>query len=377
MPGAIQAGYYVWDVPGKPVAVHLHLDVVDRMLAEVMRGFGAVPKRGAEVGGVLIGTIEHGDQTIVRIEDFEPVECDYKRGPSYLFTAEDAAAFDQACRRWAPDAAREAYAVGFYRSHTRDGLTVAPEDVALMDQYFPSPSHVALVIKPYGTKVSLAGFFIREDGRFPETTPLEFPFRRRELAGEDPPPHRSMIERRPRDRDVAPPRERAAPEPPRSSPGGSPMMRPMDYDRGEFPPQPGPAYAITTPSKSRLRSAMWIPLSFVFLLFGVALGMMVSLGRVPGTSHADAQDFSLGLSVSKNDENLSVRWDRQAPAIHIAQRGVLEIEDGTYTKSVDLDTAQLQNGSILYRNTSSTVRFRLIVYPRARVSVVETMDWKQ
>ena len=50
------AGYYVWEVPGQPVIVHLRLDVVDRLAAEVMRGFGAVPKRGAEVGGVLIGT---------------------------------------------------------------------------------------------------------------------------------------------------------------------------------------------------------------------------------------------------------------------------------------------------------------------------------
>jgi hypothetical protein len=50
-------GYYVWEVPGKPVAVHLHLDVLDRIASEVMRGFGAVPKRGAEVGGLLIGIV--------------------------------------------------------------------------------------------------------------------------------------------------------------------------------------------------------------------------------------------------------------------------------------------------------------------------------
>ena len=71
-------GYYVWELPGKPVVVHLHLSVIDRMSAEVMRGFGAVPKRGAEVGGVMLGTIEQGAQTIVKVEDFEPVACDYK-----------------------------------------------------------------------------------------------------------------------------------------------------------------------------------------------------------------------------------------------------------------------------------------------------------
>src|ERR1700722_15733881 len=110
------AGYYVWEIPDKQVVIHLRLDLVDRILAEVMRGFGAVPKRGAEVGGVLIGSIEHGDPSIVRIEDFEPVECEYKRGPSYLFPPEDAAAFDEAVRQWQPEESRDSYAVGFFRS---------------------------------------------------------------------------------------------------------------------------------------------------------------------------------------------------------------------------------------------------------------------
>src|SRR5579862_5448006 len=194
------AGYYVWEIPGKPIAVHLHLDVVDRLLAEVMRGFGAVPKRGAEVGGILLGTIEHGNPSIVRIEDFEPVDCVYKRGPSYLFVDEDRNAFEDACHHWQPDASNPAYAVGYFRSHTRDGLALSPEDIDLLDRQFPAPSHIALLLKPFATKVSTGGFFFREDGVFQETTPLEFPFRRGEMTGEEPPPRRSMMERRPRTR---------------------------------------------------------------------------------------------------------------------------------------------------------------------------------
>ena len=87
------AGYYVWEVPGQSVVVHLRLDVVDRLAAEVMRGFGSVPKRGAEVGGFLIGTIRPGVPAIVRIDDFEPVACEYRRGPSYQFTEEDGVAW--------------------------------------------------------------------------------------------------------------------------------------------------------------------------------------------------------------------------------------------------------------------------------------------
>src|ERR1700687_2075206 len=125
-------GYYVWQVSGKPVEVHLQLDVLDRLASEIMRGFGAVPKRGAEVGGLLLGTIQRGSPTIVRIEDFEPVPCHYRRGPSYLFTEDAGAAFEKAFERTRPDLSRDIYGVGYFRGHTRQGLSLAPEDIALL-----------------------------------------------------------------------------------------------------------------------------------------------------------------------------------------------------------------------------------------------------
>ena len=369
MDPSIQAtpGYYVWELPGKPIVVHLNLEVIDRLSAEVMRGFGAVPKRGAEVGGVLLGAIEQGAQTIVKVEAFEAIACDYKRGPSYLFTVDDGAAFDDACSRWQPDASRPVYAVGYFRSHTRDGMSLGPEDVELMEQYFPSPSHIALLVKPFATKASVASFFFREDGLFPSAAPLEFPFRRRELTGEEAPPRRTMLERAPRRRDPGP---------------DVSIAPPMDYETGEFSDPAmaslGPAYAYTSPSKSRARSGwVWIPLSFVFLLLGVVLGFQAALTMGPRAASRSAVDYGLGLTVTKENANLSVRWDRDASAIKAAQKGLLEIEDGGYAKSVDLDQAQLSNGNILFTNSTGTVRFRLIVYPQAAVTVTQTLEWHE
>src|ERR1700722_16917487 len=94
------SAYYVWEAAGKAFQVHIHLDVIDALLSEIMRGFGAVPKRGAEVGGVLLGSIDRGDVTVVRIEDFEAVPCGYTRGPSYLLSAEERTTFENACARW-------------------------------------------------------------------------------------------------------------------------------------------------------------------------------------------------------------------------------------------------------------------------------------
>jgi hypothetical protein len=361
MDPSIQAapGYYVWELLGKPVVVHLNLAIIDRMAAEIMRGFGAVPKRGAEVGGLLLGTVEPGEQTIVRVEDFEPIACDYRRGPSYLFTADDSAAFEDACTR-------ATSAVGYYRSHTREGMSLGLEDIELMEQYFSSPSHIALLVKPFATKVSVASFFFREDGLFPSAAPLEFPFRRRELTGQEAPPRRSMLERMPR-------RQRSDPRSEEIS-----VAPPADFPPEELsaPTPRAPAYPYTPPSKSRTRSGwVWIPLSFVFLLLGVVLGFQAALTM--GPKAAGAVDYSLGLTVTREGANLSVKWDRDAPAIKVAQKGMLEIEDGGHTKPVDLDAAQLSNGSILFTNSSRTVRFRLIVYPQAGLTVMQTKEWKE
>ena len=350
------AGYYVWEVPGQPVIVHIRLDVVDRLAAEVMRGFGAVPKRGAEVGGVLIGTTRPGVPAIVRIDNFEAVPCEYRRGPSYLFTEEDGRDFEDCWNRWQPSSSPSAYAVGFFRSHTRDGFSLEAEDEELLDQFFPSPTAVALLIKPYATRVSVGAFFVRDHGVFPETSPQEFPLRRRELLGEEAPPRRPLGEGRRG-------RPRATEENPQTAFGFSEPAR-------EAP-------QVSAPVRAWRSGWVWLPLTFLFLLLGVLLGYQLAQTMGARAAAAAAQDLSLTLSVKRNDDNLSVTWNRFAPSIRAAQKGLLEIDDGGYTKPVSLDAAQLQNGSLIYHNATNAVRFRLTVYPQARVSVVETFEWKQ
>src|SRR5262245_34792405 len=81
--------YYAWEVPEKPVAVHLHFDVIDRMSPEILRGLGALKRRGAEVGGLLLGKVQPGAPQTITIEDFEPVPTEYLTGPSYNLSSKD------------------------------------------------------------------------------------------------------------------------------------------------------------------------------------------------------------------------------------------------------------------------------------------------
>ena len=80
------------------------------------------------------------------------------------------------------------------------------------------------------------------------------------------------------------------------------------------------------------------------------------------------RDFASGNDVT-------VKWDRQNGAVRASRRGALEIIDGKYTKRVDLDSQQLQSGSVIYRFSSKQLKFRLDVFPQDNVTVSETAEW--
>jgi hypothetical protein len=347
-------GYFVWEHPGRPFAVHVHLDVVDRLGAEVMRGFGAIPKRGAEVGGVLLGSIEPGEPTIVRVEDFELVPCSYERGPSYLLNDLERTRFASAVARWESGAEGAVRPVGFFRSHTRDGMSLAPEDAALLDELFPAAEQVALLIRPFAAKASQAGFLIREDGAFPQEPPLEFPFRRRELAGEAPPPRRSFQERRPR----------RTPVPAHAAPQG---------DFAEEPPfEPGRAWTPAAASPAR----PWYKWAAA-LVCGLLLGFGAARLILPRAGEGGPPRLELNLSAARAGDSITIRWNRDSAALRGATHAALEIEDGGISKTVPLEAAELRNGTVLYQNSSNLVRFRLVAYLSPQLTVSETLEWRQ
>jgi hypothetical protein len=379
-------GYYTWEPAGKTVSVRIALDLVDRLSAAILDGFGSIPKRGAEIGGVLLGHWVEGEPRAVQIDDFRESPCEHKFGPSYVLSDEDLARFAETLLRAAADEQR---VVGYFRSHTREGLALAPPDHELLAKHFPAPDHVVLLVRPSALTVSQAGFFLYQEGVIQESTDHEFPFRRSELeSGEAParrplgvPPPSKAREPRPRGpsifRQASPSalEEQAVASAPRREtseyaelPFG---LRPHD----EGVPLPSQVYAVTTPSTSRFRRGwVWFPLSFIFLLLGVLLGFQAALSFNTNKS-GNADPFHLQLSAGREGPDLNVKWDRGNPAIRQATRGVLDITDGTFNKRVDLDATQLQTGRVIYRFSSAKVRFRLEVYPRDRTLLSETVEW--
>ncbi|HLJ14882.1 MAG TPA: hypothetical protein VKV15_10330 [Bryobacteraceae bacterium] len=401
--GATVPGYHVWEAPGKPISIYISLDVVDRISQEVQRAFSAVRKRGAEVGGLLLGTAVAGERLIIRIEDFEQVQCVYKFGPSYILSEEDQQEFEQAYSRHSRSGDPSVYNVGYFRSHTRAGLSLGPEDAALCRQFFSHPTDVVLLIKPFSTQVSTAGFLFYENGKLQDEPYVKFPFRRRALESREAPsrgvarapsPEGMPAGRRPPE--SAPYQDsewvQDAPaiqydEPSPANPYPQPNLTAAEMEEPRFadsrytePRFTEPRYdqpRLTEPGRSRFRGGwVWIPLALIFLLAGVLLGFQVALKINPKSALTGTQAFSLGLAVTKNEDNLHVTWDRQAPAIRASSRGVLEIVDGNYKKGIDLDSSQLENGSVIYRHLADDVVFQLVVYMNDKTSMSETLLWK-
>ena len=369
--------FYTWEPEGKSIKVLIDFELVDRLSQDVMRGFGAVPRRGAEVGGVLIGTVEAGEKLVVHIQDFETVPCPHKRGPSYLLTEEDEDLYKQAVERLRQRNDRGLHAIGYFRSHTRDGLALSDEDLQFFARYFPDPNAVALLVRPYATRVSMAGLFFEENGRIePGQSALEFPFRRKELGGGSPEP----LSRD--DRKVEPIRSQAAAAGGFSLPagftgaglsslsaaaaGGAPHSGGAGLF-GQMPGlearSPGDSFdADPAPSARFKRTWVWLPLSFIFLMLGVLAGFFFAMGGRRGGLNSTSPDvYRLALAVKKEPGALHVTWDRSLPAIRQASGGTLWINESTpKAKEVRLRAADLQSGSVLVR-LDGDAAFRLEV----------------
>ncbi len=143
--------YYIWQPKGHPVSASIRFDFVDKLLVEIMKGFGSIPRRGAEVGGLLLGKSETKDGELrVRIEDFYPVSCEHIAGPSFQLSEKDlqdlAAGIDHFRNSSDPEALS---VIGQYRSHTRDGLAISDDDIDLMDAHLPGDGDIMLRVKPF------------------------------------------------------------------------------------------------------------------------------------------------------------------------------------------------------------------------------------
>jgi hypothetical protein len=374
------AEYYHWEETARGIAIYMHSSMADRLQAEVLGGAQSGPDGGTEVGGILLGRVEDDrGKAVTVIDDFVPVPCSYRGGPLYTLSGEDTANLESALLRTALAGCESPAApsvLGYYRSHMRDGMSLAPGDLAVIDSYFQAPASVFLLVKAVAsTKACTAGFFFWEDGRIqPEFSSLE-------VALGSAPPLPS-----------APNDATELPEPLGSNLAAG-LNDALDSDlpsdlaeifRNAGLPEPDFAQAGTQasapdpePKTPRARREFWFRAAIIAM---AAAALVISVVTYLGAPRPPRQEAAvsmpasvLGLQAERNPPDVLVTWNRNAREIAVARRAILSIRDGRIEKSVKLDKAHLADGSYLYTPVSDDIQLRLEVYGADDGSVAQSI----
>ena len=180
MPAA--PAFYLWKPAGKSISVHFDLTLIEKLRDAIFQARHSEPERRDEVGGILLGRVEPGENIIV--DGFELVQSEHKRGASFTLSSRDCEKLDARLQWWSKHK-DEHGPIGFFRSHTRSGLYLDPSDRQVISRFFSRTSDVALLVRPATDGACTAGCFFWEDGGIPGArTYLEFPFESRRLASQ-------------------------------------------------------------------------------------------------------------------------------------------------------------------------------------------------
>jgi len=312
------------------------LSLVRQLSIEAMEAFKSVPRRGLEIGGLLLGHHGlHDGRLILTVENFAPVESEHRSGPSYMLSEADRQSFADAL-----DA--HPGVLGMFRTQTRgDSLTLQQDDIETFEHYFADPEAIFLLIHPGQLK---AAFFRRDVQGL--TLLHELPFRASDLPESD------------------------APEPlPPVDPGFvAPLADARASDRSRDREK---AISSTRPVHK------WLVGSLALLLGGLAGALLVrhSHSEAPAVAAVAPQKSApptapapqpqspdhINLSVQTDGTALRLMWDRNAPAVRNANRAMLEISDGNHVSKLNLGSRELGSGMVSYWPETKDVSFRLQV----------------
>lgn len=387
--GLTDAEYLHWNPEDSPVSVHMHLDAVDGIVRDVIEGFESLPRRGLEVGGLLLGRVQPGDKTTVRIEQYQRVACEHKFGPQFLLDTADQLELEKSAG--AILAGGELSVVGLYRSHTREGFQLEVADFELIRRYFSDASDLILLIKPESLTRIFARFYVHDSNGGARPAGEAFPFRGRVLIGE--PRRPGIIE--------STLEEKPEPKPPEAKPQDPPMPEPplpeMARERPrrlvpDFAPSPGvspegePSHPAEPPAAPLLFAPRerifdyedepsagkpilkWAAIVAGLLLAGGGLWWLLQPGHhslpIPAPVASTEPARPLGLSVEPmgpTGKEWRVSWNPNATALHDARTVQLFVRDGDDQNRIDLSASDLASGVYRYQPMGHDVTFRLEV----------------
>jgi TonB family protein len=354
-----------WDAAGGAQRVTLNPSLIRELRKSAIEAFLAIPRRGIEIGGLLFGQvrqdplIDGAETAVFEIAAFEDVPCEHRFGPSYVLDEMDRTRLGELLARHQRDGSPPI--VGFYRSYTGREAQLDDADQVLIRTFFPHRHFACLLLQPLSMEKCAAGFqFCGEGEVFPEPAYAPFPFEAALMKQETVelpagPPPANLHSPAKLHSMVFP---RAAEEPP-ASPAES---------RRPSPALP-PWYELedtAAPRAGRFRLVLSLLLCVVAAIAAIAIYELWKTTREP-------RWVQLGLDAQPSARELVVSWDRSAPTVQQATRGVLAVTDGRTPLEIQLSADQVHHGSFSYPPSHPDLRLQLRLYDQDRPVAADSL----
>jgi hypothetical protein len=344
-PESITRDGFRWKPAEPGPEVLLRWSVMSGIEAEVMEGFKALPRRGAEIGGALLG--HRGPHGEFLIDSWQPIPIEHRSGPSYILSDADLSAWGEFVARARAGAQ---HFIGVYRSQTRPGLSVTPDDCRIVEKFLPREDGVLLIVKPLSITESVATFYFCDGGAIVDAAAesREFEFGGKAI------PAGALVE---------PPVGRLGPIPPESAPRENRSTEQSPSSRlsasGVWP--------ISWQGFSWQRwASVLLPVSAIAA--GAALGLYAHYrgggpaeNPVPSAIAAPSPLSGLDLRAERTPEGMRLTWNANSPVLAGATEGVLLIDDSGSRAQQRLSPEELRAGSFVWRPSSGQTEFEVRV----------------
>ena len=311
------------------------------LTSEIGAGFMSIPRRGAEVGGVLAGKMtQQSSEWVVSVDRISPVPIRYEYGPSWRLSAGEKQEFQQVVNK----GRQSSSLIGWYRSNTRPEHEAEEADRQISRSFFGSQS-IFLFCQPSADGQIHAACIIM----LPHGVEVAFPFDLGKFSRLDALFHS-------RDQDTEPASILA---PPASSSRASLALA----SAAPVPARSAPIYR-----KARVAAAVLVTIGATWYararVFTPATASASTRLASPAPAPAPAPRLPLGLRADYQKDSLLIGWDRTAPEVASAASATFRISDAGRTRTLNLSARELQTGSIVYKPKADEISVEMDVTSR-------------
>ena len=326
---------FQWKAPDGAFSIALDSSVVDDLRRRTIEAYTSLPKRGAEIGGLLFGRRQAEGAITFDVEGCEEIACEYRFGPSYKLSESDYRRLSERLVQFPQEGSDTV--IGLYRSYTGGDVALDQADKGLLRYLFPDTHFVLLLMQPISAEKCFAQFQFGSGGELAAQGPYEqFLLEPSQVKAEVKAQANAPAEPL-REETVEAPKPTIAVLP-------LPASRRARIQENEAPP---------AARDSRRWTVLWL----------CALAAIAGLaGHEIWTLEHEPRWAPLGLHATASAKDLLLTWDAAAPAIQQASQGMMTVTDGAAQNQIPLTAAQLRSGKFDYAPSHDEVLFRLLVY---------------